>query len=332
MKTSLFSILALVAGTAPVSAITVTTPASGSQLTSPFSLVASTKECDSGPAVAMGYSLDYGATTITKTSFSAMVAASDGTHTLHVKCWGPQGVEVDLSMGITIVSSGSNPPPNATVVSDIQSLPNWHWDHDPAMHGNASGTSDLARAPALSGTARKYSVSFTNSGGELYHTSFGKDPAATHFIYDARLWLDDASSLGNIEMDMNQVIANGDTVIFGVQCNGNSGTWDYALNVGTPDRPVDHWVHSNVACPDPRTWVPNAWHRVQIQYSRDNVGNVTYESISLDGRQSNFVGATGNGAFRLGWGPTLLTSFELDGHGAGGTISAYLDKLTISRW
>jgi hypothetical protein len=235
-------------------------------------------------------------------------------------------------MGITIVSSGSNPPPNATVVSDIQSLPNWYWDHDPATPGSASGASDIARTLPLSGTARRYSVSFTNSGGEIYHISFGKDLVATHFIYDARLWIDDASSLRSIEMDMNQVIANGDTVIYGVQCNGNSGTWDYMLNAGTTDRPIDRWVHSNVACPDPKTWAPNIWHHVHVEYSRDNVGNVTYESISLDGRQSNFVGATGNGAFRLGWPPTLVTDFQLDGQGSGSTIIAYLDKLTISRW
>jgi K+-transporting ATPase ATPase A chain len=105
------------------------------------------------------------------------------------------------------------------------------------------------------------------------------------------------------------------------------------LMVGrTPEQPIDKWIHSNVSCPDPKTWEPNAWHHVQISYSRDDLGNVTYGSVVLDGNQSDFVGATGNSAFALGWGSTLLTNFQLDGLGPDGSITAYLDKLTVSRW
>jgi hypothetical protein len=41
---------------------------------------------------------------------------------------------------------------------------------------------------------------------------------------------------------------------------------------------------------------------------------------------------TGSSAFHLGWGQTLLTNFQLDGHGSSGSINAYLDKVTVSRW
>jgi len=37
-------------------------------------------------------------------------------------------------------------------------------------------------------------------------------------------------------------------------------------------------------------------------------------------------------AFALGWGPTLLTNFQIDGLGGYGTANVYIDKLTISRW
>jgi len=133
-------------------------------------------------------------------------------------------------------------------------------------------------------------------------------------------------------MDMNQVIANGDTVIYGFQCDGYSGTWDYTVNLGTPANPEGHWKHSNVTCPDPKTWAPNTWHNIQVSYSRDNAGNVTYDSVVLDGQQSSFVGAAGNSEFSLGWGPTLLTNFQIDGHGANGSVTAYVDNLTVSRW
>jgi hypothetical protein len=190
----------------------------------------------------------------------------------------------------------------------------------------------LVSSPSLSGSARQFSVNFTNSGGEIFFTSFGSDTNATHFLYDAQVWIDDPTVVANVEMDMNQVLADGDTVIYGVQCDGYTGTWDYTINSGTPSLPVDTWVHSSAPCPKPSTWSAKTWHHVQIAYSRDDAGNVTYESASLDGNQTNFGGAvTGNSAFSLGWSSVLLTNFQIDGIGSGST-TAYVDNLTISRW
>jgi hypothetical protein len=342
MKAALCAILVLVASTTVTSAITVTAPVNESQVTSPFNLAASTASCDSNSTVSMGYSLDYGATTIVpKTvnatsgapyAISAMVVAGDGEHILHVKCWGPHGAAGAVEQNITVIAATSTPPSNVTVVSNIQSLTGWKWNHDPATSGNTEGTSSIVTSPSLNGNSREYSLSFENAGGEIYHISFGHDTAATHFTYSTNIWLADPSAIANIEMDMNQVIANGDTVIYGFQCDGYSGTWDYTLNVGTPQHPIDRWEHSNVACPDPKTWTPNTWHNVQVSYYRDDLGNVTYESVVFDGQQSDFVGAHGNSAFSLGWGPTLLTNFQIDGRGGDGSVIAYVDDLTITRW
>jgi hypothetical protein len=129
---------------------------------------------------------------------------------------------------------------------------------------------------------------------------------------------------------MNQVVANGQTVIFGFQCDGYSNTWDYTENAGTPASPNDKWVHSSQSC-NPRNWAPNQWHHVQIAYSRDAAGNATYQSVWLDGAQQD-INATVPASFALGWGSVLLTNFQVDGLGVGGTITAYLDNLTIYRW
>ena len=330
MKYSFFVFLALAASAASASAITVTTPASGAQVTSPFTLVASTTTCNSKPAVSMGYSIDYGVTSIVPVSFSSLVLAGVGPHILHVKCWGTNGAAGDTDLNITVVPTASVPQ---SVVSSIQRLSGWTWTHDSGTGGSSLGSSSIVASPSLSGAARQFSMSFSDYGGEIYHTTFGADPLATHFIYDAQLWISDPASVANIEMDLNQVIANGDTVIYGVQCDGWSGTWDYTVNKGTPTKPVDGWIHSDVPCPEPKTWAPNTWHHVQIGYFRDALGNVTYQSVVLDGNMSEFAGATGNSAFSLGWGSTLLTNFQLDGLSANsGSVTAYLDNVTISRW
>jgi hypothetical protein len=59
---------------------------------------------------------------------------------------------------------------------------------------------------------------------------------------------------------------------------------------------------------------------------------VTYQSVVLDGVQSDLVGATGNSAFKLGWGSVLLTNFQIDGLGSSGSTTAYVDNLTVYRW
>jgi hypothetical protein len=330
LKSTFFSFLGVLAITIPASAITITTPTNGAEISSPFKLVASTDFCDSKQAVSMGYSIDYGATTITKTSFSAMVVAGDGPHVLHVKCWGPQGALENETVNITVVPSTA--PSKITTVSNLQALGSWVWNHDPGTHGSSTGTSEMASTPSESGNARRMSMRFSDSGGEIYHVSFGKDTAATHFVYEAKVWIDNPADISNIEMDMNQVVVNGDTIIYGVQCDGYSGTWDYTINKGTRTKHDSGWVHSNVACPAPRTWASKTWHQIQISYSRDGSGNVTYESVVLDGDQSEFVGAKGNSSSSLGWGQTLLTNFQIDGEGANGSANVYVDNLTVSRW
>jgi hypothetical protein len=37
-------------------------------------------------------------------------------------------------------------------------------------------------------------------------------------------------------------------------------------------------------------------------------------------------------AYSLGWGKTLLTNFQVDGLGSGGTIYTYLSTLKVYRW
>ena len=137
------------------------------------------------------------------------------------------------------------------------------------------------------------------------------------------------ATIANLEFDMNQVVANGETVIYGFQCDGYSGTWDYVQNAGTPAEPTVQWEHANATC-NPRNWTPNVWHHVQIGYARDGLGNVTYQSVWFDGEESQ-ISATVPSAFALGWASVLLTNFQVDGLDTG-TSTAYLDNLTISRW
>lgn len=318
------------------SGITVSTPANGAAVGSPFNLAASATACSSQPVTSIGYSLDNSTDAVVANggSIATPVSAQTGTHTLHVKAWGAQGASCDQDLAVAVTDTGSPEnslvPSNATTVSNLQNVGDWKAAHDPATGSASSGWMSVVKSPSLSGNAREFNTSFSGSGGEIYDVSFANDPNATNFFYDGWVYLtNSASNMANLELDMNQVMANGLTVIYGFQCDGYTGTWDYTANTGSVTKPNDQWKHSGAYC-DARNWGKNQWHHVQISYSRNDSGAVTYNSVWLDGVEAQ-INVTVLSAFSLGWSPKLLTNFQVDGTGSGSN-AVYLDKLAISRW
>jgi hypothetical protein len=330
--------------------VSVSEPSNNSTVSSPFGLDATSTSCSSQSTSAMGYSLDSSSSTaiVYSTSVAASVTAAAGAHVLHVKSWGNAGAACDIDVNITVSGSGtassgsssaapsggSGPsvPSNAVSVTNIQALGDWVAVDDPGTDGSAAGAMAMVGSPSLSGNALEFYTTYTYYGGERYYANFGDDTTSNNFVYDGWVYLNDSSgSIANLEMDTNQTMSNGETVIFGFQCDGWAGTWDYAENAGTPTAPVDHWVNSSAAC-NVQTWAQNIWHHVQVSYSRDGYGNVTYQSVWLDGNQQQ-INATVPSAFALGWGSTLLTNFQVDSIAPGWSSSTiYLDDLAISRW
>jgi len=316
--------------------VTVNAPYNGDQVGSPFSLSANAGNCSSQNVSAMGYSLDNSSETtiVSGASVEAQVQSGAGSHTLHVKAWGDKGSSCVTDVAITVGGSASSSaiPTYAASTGGVQILSDWIAQHDTAVAGSSSGWMTLANSPSRSGNARKFVSNYSNYANQRFDVSFADDTSATNFFYDAWVYLPyPSNAIANVEMDLNQVMANGQTVIFGFQCDGWSGTWDYTANKGTPEKPVDTWLHSKAEC-NPRNWSTNTWHHVQVSYSRDDSGNATYKSVWFDGAQS-VLNVTVPSAFALGWAPTILTNFQLDGSlASSGTATAYLDDLTIYRW
>jgi hypothetical protein len=237
------------------------------------------------------------------------------------------------SSGSSSSGSSSPVPAGALAVNDIQKLSNWSESFDLVSgNNNASGETSITSSPSRSGADREFVSTYTNFGSERYSVIFGDDSASTNFFYDGWIYIaSPASDIANLELDVNQVLSDGQTVIYGFQCDGNSGTWDYTKNSGTPEKFNDVWLHSNAPC-SPRNWSTNTWHHVQIEYSRDDSGNVTYKAVWLDGTEHD-LNATVPSKFDLGWSTSnLVTNFQVDGAGARGKSTVYLDDLTIYRW
>jgi len=220
--------------------------------------------------------------------------------------------------------SGPVVPTNATAASDLQALDTWIFNHDPGTPGTAVGATSLVSTPSLSGNARNFVSSYTNTGGEIYSVAYANDTTSMNFVYDGWVWIEAGSTIANLELDSNQVTDDGQTVIYAFQCSGYSQTWEYSGAGG-------EWVSSSQPC-NVSNWQTNAWHHVQISYSRDDSGNVTYHSVWLDGNEQ-VIDAMVPSAFALAWQVGVVqTQFQLDGLGASGASTVYLDNLTIYRW
>jgi hypothetical protein len=323
---------------------TINSPTNGEQVSSPFTLNMTASTCSSQPVSAVGYSLDSSAQTSSwnATYIDGPVGAPSGSHTLHVKVWGDKGaicvtdVSIDVTAGATAneASSGATSvvPSNAVKVSSIQTLGNWSGIHDGGTTGSSSGTMSMSSSPSLTGGARLFANQFNDFGGERYSVQFSDDNTSTNFFYDGWVYIaNNASGFSNLEFDLEQTMPNGETAIMGFQCDSWIQRWDYAVNGGSPTAPNDTWLHSYAPC-NVHAWGANQWHHVQIYFSHNDSGWVTYHSVWLDGTEQdlNFTVFSG---YDLGWGPAVVTNFQIDGISSGTTWgNVYLDELTVYRW
>jgi hypothetical protein len=172
-------------------------------------------------------------------------------------------------------------------------------------------------------------MTYSNHGGERWHLSFGNNATSMNFVLDTYVYMVNPNQVQNLEIDMNQVMSNGETVIYGTQCSSISKTWEYTIV--TSNSP--HWKSSNIGC-NPLSWSAKAWHHIQIGYHRNSSGVVTHDWVNLDGAHNVFNGATGAAAMKLGWANgVLLTNFQIDGESGGsGSITTYIHKMTVYHW
>lgn len=343
---ALFISMLAVSTTAALAQTTINSPTNGEQVTSPFTLDMTASSCSSKPVTAVGYSLDNSTQTSAwnATYIDGPVASPTGWHTLHVKVWNGSGAVCDTDVSIDVVTGGAATssgggsgatsviPSNAVKVSSIQTLGDWITIHDGGTTGSSSGTMSMVSSPSVTGAARLFANQFNDFGGQRYSAQFGDDNTAQNFFYDTWVYIaNNANGFANLEFDLNQTMPNGQTVIMGFQCDSWIQRWDYAVNGGSPTAPNDTWLHSYAPC-NVHAWGANQWHHVQIYYSHNESGWVTYHSVWLDGVEQD-LGFTVFSGYALGWGPALVTNFQIDGDSSGTTWgNVYLDEMTVYRW
>lgn len=352
------SVLAVLSGVISAQAafasnITVASPVNGTTTTSPVWIRAHNIGCNGLAPTAFGFSIDNNSTTtMGVTAYDIDVthqAISAGAHTIHFKAWTQSGVCPVVNSSITVTGSGSTSassgsssqatstssattsasiPANAVASAYLDTLGNWVGEHDAGTPGSSQGSTVFPATTPVYDDAREFYMTYSGRGGERWHNSFGNDASATHFVMDTYVYVVNPDQLANLELDLNQVMSDGKTVIFGTQCSTYSGTWEWSYYSGG-----FHWHSSNVAC-NPRSWAANTWHHIQVGFHRDSNGVVTHDWVNFDGKQSSFSGATSNSSQSLGWAKgSLLMNVQMDGYNSSsGSVTAYFHKITYYRW
>lgn len=327
--------------------VTVASPVNGTNISAPMWVRAHNVGCNGLAPTAFGYSVDNSSTLtrgMTNYDIDAVkVPIGGGTHTIHFKSWTSAGTCPVVNTTFTVGGSSSGGstsggstgsaatsgiPASAVGTADLDGK-GWSGEKDAGTPGSGRGSTAFPATTPLYDDAREFYMTYGAHGGVRWHLSFAKDASPTHFVYDTYVYIKDPAQVGNIELDMNQVMSDGRLVIYGTQCSSYSKTWEYTVLSGGSFK----WKSSNIAC-NPKNWAANTWHHVQIASHRDGSGNVTYDWVNLDGAHHVFNNAKGPDAKNLGWAKgDLLINFQLDGASSGsGSITAYIHKMTIFRW
>jgi hypothetical protein len=232
--------------------------------------------------------------------------------------------------GLLLLPAGVTP-----VITQLDALTTWQGEWDAATNSggkNAAGATipgavGTTTYPVTIGgrTARAFPSDYTNHGGFRYHVHYGSDTTHKNFIYSGNLYFD-GELPAQMELDNNQVTADGKTYIYGVQCNSNDGFWDI-----TRQDTGCHW-QASTAKGNPKTWPTKTWLHFEIMSHRDDAGNITYDAVHFNGTTQK-IGTTLASARNIGWGiGSLLVNFQLGGASSAGSIRAYANGLQVARW
>src|ERR1700761_8112381 len=137
-------------------------------------------------------------------------------------------LNVTLGTPVLVFHAAPPPPPppagapavpaNASAVSLITQGTWKACEHDAGTPGTGTCSNNYPVTGIFADVARGFSMSYTNAGGVRWANSFANDTTSTNFVLDAIVESPDWTHTADLELDTNQVKADGKTTILGTQC------------------------------------------------------------------------------------------------------------------
>ena len=342
----LFAIFAL-SLPAAFAGITVTSPSSGSSVSSPVHFVASaTSSCAKGVAAMGVYDANVLKTTSKGSKLDTSVSLSSGTHSNVViqywdNCGGSNKTRFSLNVGGVTTNPSTSLPSNAKTFANLEDQKGWlAYGELPPIYDICTncrpkvtwGYVQGITSPAVGTVSTRFDV-----GGEVPYsdalfvnhlvgdgtTQNLPDRDGTlmntirHMVYDVYIYSDHIERAHAIEFDLGLNVS-GRAMMFGTQCRTEANkVWSVW------DQPNHKWVDTPIPC----GIQDGKWTHVTVKFYRSSDNHQTYESITQNGQTYN-LGWTYNSIPSAWHG--LVTNFQLDGNKTQADYSVFLDKLNIS--
>ncbi len=308
--------------TLSLAGVTVTSPTSGSQDSSPVHFVASAS--GSYPITWMTvYSDNQGVYSVGSSNINTNITLGSGNHWIVVQAWDSHGnVYKAPGFQITVTGNGGGGGGGGNpTYTMIQAMSGWTTCDSCAGSGPTqhSMTQHISN-PSMTGNSTQYWL----GGNAPYHNALwwkqlGANPNASHFVYDLYFYLTTPGAAQGLEFDMNQSV-NGRKYIFGTQCNIRNGAqWDVWDTAG------GHWVHTGIGCSTPPAYT---WNHVVLEFQR--VGTQTsFISVTLNGNKS-YINRNFN---TISSGVSELNAaVQLDGDYNQQNYSMWVDKMQVTAY
>jgi len=326
------AILTCVAAVAKAASVTISSPASGQSVSSPFMVSAS-----SPGASLMQIYLDGRKVYETPgATLASGVSAGAGSHRVSVQAYSG-GAIVKSTIYVNVGGGGSAPAPapvaapapppsssGSATFQHIERMAGWaNCDACAGKNGAGPAAPHSITQGVSSPSTTGASVQFWLGGNTPYSDALwwkqlGARPSTSHFVYDLWFYLKNPGVSQALEFDVNQTI-NGRQFVFGTECNlkGNH-TWDVWDE-------TSHWVSTGIACNVPTAY---AWHHLTWEFERA-------------GTQTHFIAMTLDGAKhyvnqyhtpRIKSNPELNVAFQMDGDSYMTDYSVWLDNISLNAW
>jgi hypothetical protein len=320
----------------------VTSPASGSTVSSPAHYVATaTTSCPKGVA-SMGVYVNKQLMAVQNgTSLNTQINLGAGAQNTVVEEWDNCGGASYTPVSVTVPSVGGV---GGKVISNIQASSGWKsWGQFAPDYvdcsANCTGldwtTVQHVSSPSLSGNATQFHISGTTpyadvlwsnpligqfSTQNLPDTDYTLVPSIHNFTYDSYFYVSDAAVTQVLEFDINMYL-DGVGILWGNQCDhlggGDWDIWDNANGV---------WVSTGHPC----SFV-NGWNHVTIDAQRGTNNAVVYQSITLNGTTYTLNKSYAPFTVPVSWyGVTV--NYQMDGNSKESANTTYVDNFSLTYW
>lgn len=328
------------------SQVTVTSPAPGANLNSPFNVAASATSTH--PITAMRIYLDNQSVyTVYAAQLNTSVAASQGSHLLVVQAWDSTGAVFKTPLTVTVGASpaptptptpapnptptptpGPTPAPtNTTVFNEVQQWTGWLTC---GACGNTGGGGALATysmvrgigSPSLSGSSAEFNLGgnyrYANAYWYYRHTAPSQGMQLLRYEFDLYVPAGSENAPQAIEFECQQRL-NGFIYNFAWQADYAGNQWRVF------NYTAKQWENAGIPL---QRFSPGTWHHIVAEYHNNPTTHTTYhDALTIDGVRHPL--SITHAATPTSAGNEFTNAFQLDLNGTPTPYQVFVDNMKV---